>query len=423
MSIFQRLRNTIIGIHGIPVIGVIAGITLSTAIIGCDNNQVAPGVNPPNHYFPKVVANYDSLRNECSAIALNLATSNTWITPTVRTQIMDAGVPLSQISSTLPATLTMGNRDISHKDSMTIVVDSVTYEVRIELLNPGKASMLSPTATNYGVIIDPDRFYDRDGANGGSYNVTTVKFTTLGLVTTTVLLQHPGVSETDRQAAIDDITYPVFVVAIEEQSTDVAVAGTRPVNAPGKLATSKYVVLNQLTLRTKLDNSNEEFELYMGDGEFSNINSTTPYKFDGGNHTDAKGVSRNFKDVNDKSTYTMNADIYLHDLTSTIVRMAAIEDDDDAGYLDRSTRSNTESQSITAYRCASNTKVTSDWTFNTPWNVGFFNDQDDYYTSSGVDKINETNLNARLGVRSYFDTDESTNGTLGDIKWKLGMKQ
>lgn len=382
----------------------------SILVIGCDESAVDP-LSSHSDSMQKWIPHYDSLRNEAIAIASQLAQSRTWINSGTIAALADGAVPMATINPSLPATVTWVK--IKFDSIGTPFPDTVTGTVTLGILNPARlGSALNPSQV-YGVMPDPDRFYGRDSI-GGTYSVPTSLSSS---TSTNISLLHPNGDEAQRIYPIDLLEYPIFIVSFEEIGTEGAPTGP----AGSKASVGKYVVVNQIKLKTKCDNSDDEFELYVTEENY-NINQSTSWKFDGKTRNDAKGNNLTFKDVNGKSTYTMASDIYLYNLTGVTVRMAAIEDDDDPGVIDRGSGSGTTTQSIKHYRVSTNTNMTNDWIFNKT-GTSLFSDNDDFYLQSGVDKINETNMNTRLNGRSYFNTNESDNGLLNDVEYKLGMKQ
>ncbi len=389
------------------------GLFLLTMIVvaglyaGCEESGVE-ATTDKTLSAQKFIPTNDSLYREAVAIARRLSQYRTWITPQLVMNIPEAGIPITQIDPTLPPVVTWIKTQYDSNGSPYF--DTVTADVKLEILNPGLLQLALIPTQNYGVIPDPDRFVGRD-AIGGYYQVVSEMSNGTA---TPITLFHPNDNEATRSNAIDALEFPVFIVVFEQQSA------SPPSGPASKAAVGKYVVVNEIKLKTKQDNSNDEFELYVTE-EGYNINSTTSWKFDGGSRADAKGGSnKTFRDVNGKSTYTMASDIYLYNLTGVTVRMVAIEDDDDPGVIDRG--SGTETKSIKHYRASTNTNMSNDWIFNIT-RVSFFCDPDDYYSESGVDKINETNMTARLNGRTYFNTNESENTVLKDVEYKLGMKQ
>jgi hypothetical protein len=226
------------------------------------------------------------------------------------------------------------------------------------------------------------------------------------------------------------VTYdaPVFFLTLEES----AEAGKLAKSAahPSTPQAGTYLVFIGAQLRSKMDDSNEEFELYLSDGQHTIDDpflSTTENQFNLVQRNDASGRQRLYPDIEVTGTMQDFEDpveyIAINKLTPSLFRLVAIESDYEGTGGKYNRTSGTSSTTGIDYFDMASANDQIHYDISSKFSV-YYNKtlNDDRYVHSGVYNINDNNMSARLGGAPSLDTDDAlpVGSKLSQINWRLG---
>ncbi len=314
-------------------------------------------------------------------------------------------------------------------ESSQIVYDGIEYTIKVELANLNYADQLNKAAGSYSyaVGLESDYFYPL----ASSLPVYVHTANGMESQSISIVSDESEIENTiEMETAMSNVPYPLFIVSISETFDDPVIDREfRQSIAPRlnlEAGTNPFFVIKEVTMKRKKDDGHADLELYFGENinNSGRINSITIHKFDGGTRLDAAGgvngrQAVKYEDVNHNRLYEMPNDIAILPLAGVTARIVGIENDNRAGKLNRN-YGGLKNFNITHFRTPTKTLLTTTWEFITQrtHNDG----QDDIYNGSGIDLINEYNLNRVLDGRQYFNTNESTNGSLYHIDWKASLR-
>lgn len=287
----------------------------------------------------------------------------------------------------------------------------------------------------YWVALDPDEFYPQS-------NVEDLRETNQKLPAYHIPAYYHAVDgsvvESELTISSDQVyEEPVFFVSYETNAIGLAKAAACSENP----ILGTFLTFVGARLKTKKDDSNEEFELYSSsygpDPLASPFQPTTWHEFNGANHLDASLRCRLYPNMElVQSMQLADEPIALTGiwLNGPIFRIVAIESDDkDTPRVYNRNDKNVGELSVIGVDYAvlphpSNQaglllKTTN---VSSAYKVGKRDpDNDDRYVGSGVGQITLNNIQTVLGAYLfYFETDWAAGNPSGlsDINWRLAIK-
>lgn len=341
------------------------------------------------------------------ALARDLASDNAWLTDEVIQKLESRAVVLEEIPNV---------KGTSASKLSRLSSGGTDYEVIAELhATTGSMGKKLSGSAPYRVALDPDKYYFPEEIE----EETLDELPEISVPT----FYFDGQSATPREEVVTigartQLNEPLITLTVreEEESGETLTKASAPI--PGT-----YLGLASLTLKTKRDNSNEEFEMYFSNGHHVSNDpflGRSAFKFNGNDYADAANVTKNFPDVNTYQVYT-NDGIALRALDGPSAvykwRLIGIEDDNYAGKYARIDYNDYPDHIVYTpidYYDMEDGGIEASQ--NTAFRLDSYStSNDDRYIKSGVMNIDLTNLTTRLAGQTYFDTGS----TLFDITWRF----
>jgi hypothetical protein len=375
--------------------------------------------------------------NPLNEVTRFLATDKKWLRKTRLTDVKNNGVRIGDL--------------VDEAGTSLIRIDQVDFTITIELFNQFRANELDRPNRDfsYAVALDPDRFYPNHSeipVHFWNNNAKTVE-------EKVIRIEVPSDDDNSRlrmKDREDALEFPVFFVSIQpardnddveyrarlinklsayEKKIQANLAPCEDCGGGGSAPPVKpYFVIKQINLFDKKDNSNDEFEVYIGESieNAARIYRTTIHKFNGNTRNDAAGRSVYYRDVNgDQGWEIMSNDIAIEPLvwieTDAWMRMVAVEDDDEAGVHDEET-GGVRSWSIEHYSVFDDAVDTKTWDMETDCDC-WWPDNDDVYGQSGITHINENSVSELLGTDYLTKYIKLENRRIDDLDIWVGIRR
>ncbi len=381
----------------------------------------APASGQSSAPLGQLVQTFDEFKITFEQTAQSMAADRSWLTASLLEDMLESGVAMSQISS-------------NYIDE--IQFDNTTFEVNLQIYNYGKTQVLidNISTETFGIMIDPDFFFVRSDDAETEYDVPV--YYSDGQVG---IIEVPDEGDNiDYESIRDAQTVPILVLTGVEQMTagqwNVAYDGQYDLNKDGLPGGGviqsgdpvPYVTAIRIRLSHEHDNSDEEFELFMGSLD-DPLRRTSIHIWDGATRKDARpnGPAVRYNDVNRRHIYNMDEEVYLARIGGAeggTRRILCFEDDAEPSvnrYRDGGDHHTVRNR---AYRIPTNTVTDQQWWHMDTKEGRWWGDDDDRYMESGVQEINEDTMLEALNGRDYIDTEEATNNVLEDVNFRLGMK-
>lgn len=350
-----------------------------------------------------------------------LATNTTWLT----------GEVMVELAARRPVRLKDIIPGIRTPD---VLLKGVVYDVYVESYfrtADQLAALKKDGATTFRVALDPDEFYvpqSIDDLREGNATIPSYEIPTF--------LYTEG-SETPVEEVISigpDEVYdePIFFLSLSEAAGSGALS--KALGNPSSPQPGTYLSFIGAKLKVKMDESNEEFELYFSNGP-SPVDdpfvSYSDHMFNGGSaKNDASGRARVYPDIEKVSSMQIaDQPIAIKLLGGALFRIAAIESDQagTGGIYNRNDKAAGQTSSIAVdYYNMANAIDAIEYSVTTRYTVYALTQlNDDRYVETGVRNISEGNLNARIAGGGYMETDNAPmsgggSASLDQINWRLG---
>ncbi len=417
------------------------------AFVGCsefDDSQPASATAPEvsgskGGTLTANAATFSDFQTIVEQMALQLASSRTWLTTTVVDESID-GKPVGALDPSFDEDIFFGGRH---------------FIMELVLLDDSKAAQLKNNISTevYGVMIDPDVFFlrDADAINTYSVPVRMSDGSTTHIDVPDIDVPGEETNQLAWEATLASTPFPIFYVepaeklspTLENTYRDDMIANHEEADACASAPLPlPYVTLRRIVFKhgRDRDRGDDEFELYLGHDGYElpspgisvdpRIYSHTSHRFNGATRRDARPIGAphvQYRDVNrGGNIYVMGEDVYLarlpFDRNCGGIRFISIEDDDVTGEHDYPTPNDQAWHWVRACDVRINFLTTPEtWLIE---NTGRFWDDDDIYGESGVKHLTVVDLQNRVDVNGYYDTAWATNYStdwLKDIDYKVGL--
>jgi len=218
-----------------------------------------------------------------------------------------------------------------------------TFEVYVELFDGSVGAAATIEDAEAYFTLDLDRYPDDAELTdrGSIYTFRAHVAATAHNMGKGLLAKEGSNPQLGLKSTTEKVNYLLFFVGGEERLSserDEQIYQEMVAKVPGLAKAQQssetfYLWLTQLYFDADNDWGNEEFELYSAIGTDATVpfEANTNWRFDGGNHTDFSGVSRSFRDVNDRDVLYVFSHPIAIAYGNSIFKRAAIEDDCTAG--------------------------------------------------------------------------------------------
>ena len=437
--------------RGIFLLMLMTLIIAGFAFLSCDDSK-AINANEANAAFPtlnntswldlleSVLNKSNSDNASITDLAKFLATDKKWLKKSIIRETRKTGVQIDQL--------------VDEAKSSQIKLDGIDYTIKVELFNGNRVDILDQEKFSYGVALDADLFYhDQNEIPVYYWNEDSKEVETRTASWNRI---DKGADMGNFKTSRDAIVYPLFFVSIEsdgdpngeKEMRDLATKRVNEYTAgvvrslppllpcedcggdpPPPHVYVPYFVVKQINLFDKKDDSNDEFEMYIGE-EVTNdgrIRSSTIHKFNGNTRNDIAGRPVYYRDVNgDQGWEIMSDDIAIWPLAwadnTKTMRILDVEDDDDAGEIDYGW-GGVFVGNFDHFRITTGTVLNSSWEVSANTD-DWWPDNDDFYSQSGIDQINESTVKDYLTESLYLTTYvKIENRILDDLDYWVGVRK